>query len=146
MSSAENTNLESVLRSVSRRAQVLTGASGVAIALAQDRSMICRASLGPNAPPLGCYLDVTSGFSGQCVRSGRTLRCDDSENDPRVDLANCRRLDIRSILATPILFKGDVVGIIEIFSSRPNAFDDRQVAAATGTVISLFESRKTLDR
>jgi len=99
--------------------------------------MVCRASLGANAPPLGCYLDVTSGFSGQCVRSGRTLRCDDSENDPRVDLANCRRLEIRSILATPILFKGDVVGIIEIFSSRPNAFDDRHVVglkALAGTV------------
>jgi hypothetical protein len=147
MSGAENTNLESVLRSVSRRAQVLTGASGVAIALAQNRSMICRASVGPNAPPLGCYLDVTSGFSGQCVRSGRTLRCDDSENDPRVDLANCRRLEIRSILATPILFKGDVVGIIEIFSSRPNAFDDRHVVglkALAGTVFPTPPAIKSL--
>lgn len=136
----ETPDLNTVLQAVSRRAQALTGATGVAIALAHNESMICRASIGPSAPPLGCHVDVMSGFSGQCVRSGRTLRCDDSENDLRVDLASCRRLGIRSILAAPIRLKGQVIGIIEIFSPKPNAFDDRHVVGLRALAHTLFLS------
>ena len=136
----ETLDLNTVLQSVSRRAQALTGATGVAIALAHNQSMICRASIGSSAPPLGCHVDVTSGFSGQCVRSGRTLRCDDSENDLRVDLASCRRLGIRSILAAPIRLKGQVIGIIEIFSPKPNAFDNRHVVGLRALAHTLFLS------
>lgn len=90
--------------------------------------MVCRASIGEIAPPFGCRLDAASGFSGECVRSGKILRCDDAETDPRVDAQSCRALGIRSILAAPIFAGGDVVGLLEVFSPHPFAFDDRSHA------------------
>ena len=36
-----------------------------------------------------------SGFSGECIRTGKALRCDDSETDSRVEAAICRRLGVR---------------------------------------------------
>lgn len=90
--------------------------------------MLCRASTGAGTPSVGARLDATSGFSGECVRRGKTLRCDDSETDSRVDVVSCRRLGIRSILAVPILLEGHVVGLLEVFSSHPFAFDDNDVA------------------
>ena len=40
-----------------------------------------------------------SGFSGECVKSGKVLRSDDA--DIRVDQESCRALGVRSIVAVP---------------------------------------------
>ncbi len=141
---SENLELNVVLRSVSHRARVLTGATGVAIALAHKGSMICRATVGSNAPSLGCRLDTSSGLSGECVRSSKALRCDDSEDDPRVDVASCRRLGIRSVVAVPILRAGEVVGILETFSPAPKAFSEVDVTALNTLAESVF-ARSSVD-
>ena len=61
------------------------------------------------------------------MRTGRALRCDDSEADPRVDLATCRHLGIRSLVAAPIQYERDIVGLLEVLSSRPYAFEESDV-------------------
>jgi hypothetical protein len=72
---------------IAERAQALVRASGAAIALADTHPdyMVCRASSGPDAPPVGARLQVGSGFSGECVHKGILLRCNDAEVDLRVD-------------------------------------------------------------
>jgi putative methionine-R-sulfoxide reductase with GAF domain len=124
---SEVVDVNAALRNISTQARVLTDATGVAIALAHKNSMICRASVG-HAPSLGSRLDTASGFSGECVRTGKALRCDDSESDPRVDLASCRRLGIRSIVAIPIRAGNQTVGLMEAFSPKPSAFSDWHVS------------------
>lgn len=114
--------LDASLRLIVERALTFTGATGAAVALAQGSEMVCAASAGVNAPGLGARLNADSGFSGECVRTGSLLRCDDSETDPRADVESCRALNIRSMLAAPIHLGGVVVGLIEIFSERSNAF------------------------
>ena len=116
------------LQSLTERAQVLTRGEAAAIALSDRGAMICRASVGANAPALGCQLDVSSGFSGACVRSRKALRCEDIDSDPRVDAEICRRLGIRSILAAPIWVQGEIVGLLEVFSSQRFAFHDGDLA------------------
>jgi len=56
-------------------------------------------------------------------------RCDDTESDDRVDAAACRSLGVRSVLVVPMLRDGMVIGILEAFSPRPDAFTDRDVQA-----------------
>jgi hypothetical protein len=73
---------------------------------------------------MGAALQVGSGFSGECVRTGTTLRCDDCETDERVDHQSCRALGIRSILAAPIRAAERVIGLLEVFSARPSAFGE----------------------
>ena len=119
-------DLVAALQLIVSRAQTLVRASGAAIALsAENRAvMVCRASSGDDAPPVGAELQIGSGFSGECVRAGKPLRCDDAETDARVDHASCRALGIRSILAAPVRVGGRVVGLIEAFSPQPNAFSE----------------------
>ena len=62
------------------------------------------------------------------MRTGRSLRCDDTESDPRVDAASCRRLGIRSIIAAPIQYERETIGIVEVFATQPFAFDEGDVA------------------
>src|SRR5437016_14026061 len=89
--------------------------------------MMCRASVGKNTPALGSKLDATSGLSGECIRTGKALRCDDAQTDPRVNTESCQWLDIRSILAAPVQYERQVIGLIEIFSNLPFAFVDGDV-------------------
>jgi len=128
-------DLEAVLSLVASRSQSLLRTSGAAIALtAKDpATMICRASAGPSAPPVGATLQVGSGFSGECVRTGRMLRCDDAETDERVDGQSCRALDIRSMLAAPIRLGERVIGLLEVFSAQPGAFGE-----SDGAVLQRF--------
>ena len=121
-------DLNAALRLIVERARALTRGTGAAVALSYKNRMICRANAGVTAPPLGSLLDVNSGFSGECVRSGRSLRCDDTESDPRVDAASCRRLGIRSIIAAPIQYERETIGIVEVFATEPVAFDEGDVA------------------
>jgi len=123
-------NLEAVLSLIARRSHSLLRASGAAIALAgkDAGTMICRASAGPSAPPVGATLQVGSGFSGECVRTGRLLRCSDTETDDLVDRESCRALGIRSLLAAPIRSGEKVIGLLEVFSAKPNVFGENDSA------------------
>ncbi|MBZ5688901.1 MAG: GAF domain-containing protein [Acidobacteriia bacterium] len=114
------------LQLIAERAQSLVRASGTAIALADATPdfMICRATSGSDAPPVGARLHVGSGFSGECVQTGRLLRCDDTEVDHRVDPESCRALGIRSILAVPVRAGTKSIGLIEVFSPEPNNFSE----------------------
>jgi len=119
--------LDEVLQLVAERAQAITGADGIAIALAEGDEIICRASVGEMAPDRGVRLDAKAGFSGACFRTGRIVRCDDSEKDPRVNVEACRRLGTRSMVAVPLLGQQSVVGLLEAFSTEPFGFNDSDV-------------------
>ncbi len=119
--------LDEVLTLVAERARTLTGADGIAIAMAEDDAIVCRATAGKISPEPGARLDPKSGFSGACLRTGGIVRCDDSENDPRVNLQVCRRLGTRSIVAVPIASARGTVGLLEAFSAEPHGFNDSDV-------------------
>ena len=123
-------DLEAVLSLVASRSQSLLRASGAAIALAakDTGTMICQASAGESAPPVGATLQVGSGFSGECVRTGRMLRCDDADTDERVDRQSCSALGIRSLLAAPIRLGERVIGLVEVFAAQPGAFGENDSA------------------
>jgi TonB family protein len=117
--------LEIVLNEIVEQACLTTGATGAAVVLERDGEMVCRASSGPTAPELGARMDVASGLSGACVRTGQTQRCDDAQTDPRADATASQRLGVRSALVLPLIDGANVVGLFEVFSSRAHAFGDR---------------------
>ena len=116
------TDLRLLLQSIAEQALASTGATGAGIAISRGEEMMCVASAGSDAPDLGARLQIGAGFSGECVRTRKLLRCDDSEVDPRVDREACRALGIRSIVAVPILSGSAVAGLLETFSPTALAF------------------------
>jgi len=140
---ALRSDFDAALHLIARRALTFSGASGAAIGLSNGSEMICRATAGQDAPPLGAVIHVGSGLSGECVRTGAILRCDDSESDPRVDRESCRALAIRSIVAVPIRLDGVVRGLLEVFSPRVQAFrdDNEAVLQRLAEIVSYAVSR-----
>lgn len=132
-SSSIDLALDLVLNEIVQEARAATGAAGAAIALVREGAMVCRATTGMGGPNLGMRLDKEAGLSGMGLRTGEVQRCDDCETDTRVDPAACRALGVRSILVVPLDPEADRddhkqgLGLIETFSSEPNAFDDNDV-------------------
>jgi hypothetical protein len=124
-------DLDAALQLLAERAQYITGASGAAIALrrGQHNDMLCRASTGSNAPELGALLSMEYGLSGESVRTRQALRCDDADRDPRVNREGCRQLGIASVVVMPIVSDEQVLGVFELFSGKPHAFEERDISA-----------------
>jgi hypothetical protein len=121
-------DLEPGISAIAERAQALTGATGAAIALRNGDEIVCRARTGRTAPDLGVRLQTDSGISADCVRTGDVILCHDAEKNPRVDLATCRTLGVRSILAAPLRHFRRTLGVFEVLSGAPYAFDSHDVA------------------
>jgi putative methionine-R-sulfoxide reductase with GAF domain len=148
---AAELDLEPAISAITERAQHLTGATGAAIALRAGEEIVCRARAGRTAPDLGVRLQTDVGISAEAVRSGEVMLCHDAERNPRVDLASCRRLGVRSILVSPLRHYRRTLGVFEVLSSSPSAFDEKDVAtmqllssmmvAAISRISSLHQSR-----
>lgn len=120
--------LDPILGAIAEAARRWTGASGSAIAMWKDGAMVCRARSGKTAPPLGAKLSADTGISGECLRTGKTQHCADSENDPLVDAEVCRSLGLRSIAVLPVQGWRGINGILEVFSTEPATFTERHLA------------------
>ena len=142
-------DLEPAISAITERAQQLTGATGAAIALRAGDEIVCRARAGRTAPDLGVRLQTDAGISAEAVRSGEIMLCHDAERNPRVDLASCRRLGVRSILVSPLRHFRRTLGVFEVLSSTPGAFDDRDVATMqllSGMMVAAISRISSLHR
>ena len=142
-------DLEPAISAITERAQHLTGATGAAIALRAGDEIVCRARTGRTAPDLGVRLQTDAGISAEAVRSGEIMLCHDAERNPRVDLASCRRLGVRSILVSPLRHYRRTLGVFEVLSSSPGAFDERDVATMqllSGMMVAAISRISSLHR
>jgi GAF domain-containing protein len=142
-------DMNAALNLIASRACSITRGSGAAVALIGENGMTCRAVAGTPTPQIGARVDLTAGFTGECIRIARPLRCDDAESDAWADAEACRQLGIRSILAAPVLYERDLVGLLEVFSTRPFAFDDGDLAVVerlAQTVVMTLSRAEALQR
>jgi len=142
-------DLEPAISAITERAQHLTAATGAAIALRAGDEIVCRARAGRTAPDLGVRLQTDIGISAEAVRTGEIMLCHDAERNPRVDLASCRRLGVRSILVSPLRHYRRTLGVFEVLSSSPGAFDESDVATMqllSGMMVAAISRISSLKR
>src|SRR6202522_4184284 len=121
--------LDEVLQLVAERAIAITGADGLGIALAENNEIVLRASGGRNKADVGARIQRDSAFSGACFRTAQIIRCDDTEQDDRVNVDACRKLGARSMVAVPLCGRRRVIGLLEAFSAEAFAFNDSDVSS-----------------
>ena len=131
--------LDEVLQLICNRAQAITQADGIIVALAKPADpsqkqsgsplpvMVCRAAAGPLAVETGVPLIAESRFLQECVESGRILRCDDCDNDPRVERDFAYQMGVRSTVLVPLRGRLEQVGVLQAFSTTVRAFTDEDV-------------------
>lgn len=117
--------LQVVLNEIVEQSCLATGATGAAVLFERNGEMECRATFGTNAPELGARLDSESGLTVECIRTHQVQRCDDAQADPRANVEASHQLGTRSVMVVPLLRNGSIAGVLEVFSSRPAAFGER---------------------
>jgi TonB family protein len=113
-----------ILGAIAVAAHSLTGATGAAVAMPRDGAVVCLGRSGESAPELGARLKVDSGISGECLRTGVIMRCDDASRDLHVDAEVCRLLGLQSIAVVPLRGQHGRVGVLEAFSTESYAFTE----------------------
>jgi PAS domain S-box-containing protein len=122
----------------------MSEAEGASLEIAEGEEMVYQAATGMAAPFTGLRLKTAGSLSGLCMKSGVILRSDDTETDPRVDRAACRRIGARSMILLPLRYDEHTFGALKLMSARVGAFcnDTEKTLGLMGEFLSATISRK----
>lgn len=126
-----------VVDAVIRRAQELTRSTGAVVEILDGEDFVYWAASGTAHAQIGLRMHAAGSLSGLCIARNRVLRCDDSEEDPRVNRDACRRVGLRSMLVTPLLYEGRPFAVLKVLSPYPGAYreSDIQVMGMMATLV-----------
>lgn len=139
-SAGEASTIEDVLRVVTRETSALVGVERCSIHLRDEPGDVFRGCFGESrGAALGRYITRSlaggpaDGMTREVVETQRPLIVGKARTDPRTVKSAMRFWRIESMLAVPMVWADDVVGIIFLDDeNRPHAFsdDDAELAAA----------------
>ncbi len=112
-----------LMRETVQQVMRLTRAEGSVLELVDGAQLEYRAVAGTVSNYLGLRLDAATSLSGLCVRQKQIMYSRDTDCDPLVDAAACRKIMARSMLVVPLFRGGDAIGVLKAVSARPDAFD-----------------------
>ncbi len=121
-------DVNEVLSQVTRMIQKAFGYYHVAIGMIEGDEVVYRVGAGElwDDPAFGfkpARLKIgAEGLSGWVADTGESLMVPDVSQDPRYVWMRGSRT--RSELTVPVMVKGKVIGVLDVQSDRPNAFDD----------------------
>ncbi len=120
-------DLDSLMRLIVVSAKEITGAKGAIIEMLEGDRLVRRAATDEALTQIEVERGAERSFAALALRTGRALRCDEAQADPRVDREVCARMGIRSIVAVPFHRERRAAGVLKVFSGRPQAFTDQTV-------------------
>lgn len=120
-------DLESSMAMVLDRLINITKSSGAAVGLLEKKIVRYRAVIGHSALPLNTEVEKERALCWDCLRSGQVTRCPDVISEFLLDVEECRRRGIQSLIAVPVYHDGEAVGALELYFDHPQAFDDPDV-------------------
>jgi PAS domain S-box-containing protein len=144
---------DAVTAAIVERAQRLAGADGAALQWFDGNDSVFHQASGVGAAFVGLRLDRAASLAGIAALNGEPAYSPDTRNDPRVDADACRKLQARSLICAPLYRDANIVGVLSVMGTEPDAFDElavettRLMAEFVSTVIrnaNELETRKML--
>jgi GAF domain-containing protein len=112
-----NLDLQTTLKTVLGEARTLLQAEAASVLLQSGDTLVFEAAVGPGAEKIiGARLPITAGIVGWVLREKQPVRVNDAHRDGRFHAAvdQVTGLKTRSVLAAPLITKGQVSGVIEV--------------------------------
>ena len=109
--------------------------------------LILRAAYGTRDKIISFFEDINKssvtfsvgeGFAGKVALEGKAIMIDDAKNDERFDCKRKSNLPINSLLCCPLILQNHVMGVVNLSSSQPHAFNNNDMRLIT--VFSAFVS------
>jgi WD40 repeat protein len=103
-------------------------ANGAILAIREPAGLRWIAGAG-RVPEAGAERQLASAFTQQCLHTGRVILCRDAQQDPLIHPGAAQMLNLRSAISVPIHFREVLIGVIQLFSSVPDAFNGTHIEA-----------------
>ena len=118
---------QTALKLVAERVCEMTNASGAAIAIIDGKNAHYRAVFGRSTPVSGKIVALDQAMFAPCLNTGQVFRCADANAEFLLDVDECKRRGIQSLIAVPVFHDGGVAGGLELYYGSPNAFTEQNV-------------------
>jgi diguanylate cyclase (GGDEF)-like protein len=125
-------DLDTVLETIAQQALELTAADAGVVEMPDGEEMVYRAASGTARRYLGIRLPRDQSMSGAALEAGEILYCRDCRTDDRVDREACELVGARSMIVVPLHHDGLATGVLKVYSSRVDAFNDGGVRVLEG--------------
>lgn len=145
---AAGSTLEEALQNAVQGLQVTLGGDRVSILLAdKDKKFLeVKAFSGYSEEVRGLRVPFGSGITGWAAQQRRPLRIGDVTADPRYIQVSP---ETRSELALPLLYRGEVLGVLNIESERINAYsesDEEMLSTLAGSLAAIIANARLLEQ
>jgi PAS domain S-box-containing protein len=127
-------DLDEVLKRILDQVRELLDVSATSIWLvdADCQYLTCCHATGTQSDQvLGWKLPVETGIVGWVFQRARPLVVEDAELDERhaTQVDHATGTELRSIMAIPLLVKGQATGVLEVLDVKPGRFEERDLAS-----------------
>jgi len=124
---ASHLGLDDTMALVAERVVEIARASGAAIAWAESSNVRYQAVFGQMTPAGDAEIPVERALCAACLRSGQVLSCADVDLEFLLDVEECRRRGIQSMIAVPVYQSSGVAGGLEVYYDRKRGFTEQDV-------------------
>jgi GAF domain-containing protein len=146
---ASSTTIEEALNSAVQGLQVTLGGDQISIMMAdkEQKMLEVKASVGyPNEDSARLRIPFGVGITGWVATRRQAQRSGDVTKDSRYIAVNPK---VRSELAIPLVYRNEVLGILNVESPRVNAYtesDEEMLGTIAGSLAAIIAHSKLLDQ
>jgi GAF domain-containing protein len=146
---ASSTSIEEALHSAVQGLQVTLGGDQIAILLSdkEQKNLEVRASIGyPNEESAKLKIPFGVGVTGWVAANRQPQRINDVTKDSRYISVNSK---VRSELSIPLIYRNEVLGVLNVESSRLNAYsenDEEMLGTLAGSLAAIIAHSRLLEQ
>lgn len=119
--------LDGSLAVVAERIARITRASGSGIGILEGGEVRYLAGTGSPALPVGTEVPLKTAVCQANIRTGQVIRTKDVETEFLYDPESVRQRGIRSLVAVPIHYDGNIVGALELYFDQVEGYADQDI-------------------
>ncbi len=146
---ASSTTIEEALNSAVQGLQVTLGGDQISILLAnkEQKTLEVRSSIGyPNDESARLKIPFGVGITGWVASHRQAQRINDVTKDSRYIAVNPK---VRSELAIPLIYRNEVLGVLNVESPRLNAYtenDEEMLGTLAGSLAAIIAHSRLLEQ
>lgn len=147
-SAASGTTLEEALNSAVKGLQVTLGGDRVSILLSDEerKSLTVKSWVGYSDNTVSVNIPFGSGITGWVAAHRKALRVNDIRQDARYIMVSA---NTRSELAIPLIFRNDILGVLNVESEQINAYnenDEEMLGTLAGSLAAIMANARLVDQ
>lgn len=111
---------------------LVPNADGVIVGLAEADGRVRFVRTGGALHGLaGATIDHDASLSGLAMQERKVLVCNDASSDGRVDRVVMEQIEMKSLVAVPLVRGGVAFGVVDMVAGAPDAFGEADLAVCT---------------